>query len=206
MPVRVDQELDRAGVHVAHGARQRPRRASPMRCAQLGGRRRARASPRSPSGGGAGWSTRARRGGPRCRGCRPGPGSRCGAAARWPSRGRRCRRRRRSGPRCGPGARADVELVGPGRTRRMPLPPPPAAALSMTGKPMRLGLVADRSRGRSRARGCPGTTGTPAATATRRAEVFSPMSAMASAARADEDDARCPRRRRAKSAFSARKP
>ena len=67
--------------------------------------------------------------------CRRRPGSRRGAAGRGTSRGRPRRCRRRSAPRAAPRARPSRS---PRRrsTRRMPLPPPPPAALSITGKPI----------------------------------------------------------------------
>ncbi len=51
----------------------------------------------------------------------------------------------------------------------------------------------------------PGTTGTPASTATRRAEVFSPMSAIVSL-RGPMKTIPASSQARANSAFSARKP
>jgi hypothetical protein len=51
----------------------------------------------------------------------------------------------------------------------------------------------------------PGTTGTPAAFASRRAEVFSPMSAIVSL-RGPMNTTPAASQARAKSAFSARKP
>ena len=51
----------------------------------------------------------------------------------------------------------------------------------------------------------PGTTGTPASTARRRAEVFSPMSAMVSL-RGPMNARPASSQARAKAAFSARKP
>ena len=54
-------------------------------------------------------------------------------------------------------------------------------------------------------KGAPGTTGTPASTATRRAEVFSPIAVMASGRRPDEHDARV-LAGLANAAFSERNP
>ena len=84
------------------------------------------------------------------------------------------------------------------------MPPPPAAALSITGKPMRSAASARRPRS-STASSVPGTTGTPAAVAMRRAEVFSPMSAMVSL-RGPMKTRPASSQARAKEAFSARKP
>jgi hypothetical protein len=86
----------------------------------------------------------------------------------------------------------------------MPLPPPPAAALSITGKPMR--SASRRSvAGSETAAIVPGTTGTPASTAMRRADVFSPMRAMVSL-RGPMKASPASSQALAKPAFSARKP
>ncbi len=84
------------------------------------------------------------------------------------------------------------------------MPPPPAAALSITGKPMRSASLATAASSRTGSR-VPGTTGTPAATASRRAEVFSPMSAIVSLRGPMKAIPSCSQAR-AKSGFSARKP
>ena len=67
------------------------------------------------------------------------------------------------------------------RTTRMPRPPPPKAALMMSGKPISAatpcGLVERPSTGSS----VPGTTGTPAFCARRRAAVLSPSRSSRSA-------------------------
>ena len=64
-------------------------------------------------------------------------------------------------------------------TRAMPMPPPPAAALSMTGYP-----ISQATRSASTASAVvswlPGTTGTPAAAMSRRASVLSPIRRIAS--------------------------
>ena len=127
----VEQELDGAGVGVADLAREVDGRA---RDALRGGRRRwsARAPPRAPSGGDAGSSSRARRGGRRSRGCRRAPAPRCGARTRRTSRPASCRRRRRCVPRASR-PRAPRRTRRRMRTTRIPLPPPPAAALTSTG-------------------------------------------------------------------------
>ena len=84
------------------------------------------------------------------------------------------------------------------------MPPPPAAAFSMTGKPMR---SASRASAASSASGSsvPGTTGTPAATASRRAAVFSPISSIVCERGPMKTTPACSQAR-AKAAFSARKP
>jgi hypothetical protein len=61
-------------------------------------------------------------------------------------------------------------------TRRIPLPPPPLAALSMTGKPMVLAAAVASSVVPHDA---PGTMGTPAAAIFARAAVFDPMARIA---------------------------
>ena len=92
----------------------------------------ARALPPSPSGGGAGWSTRARRDRPCCRARPPAPASRCAGGSRWLSRDRLRRLRKPAAPRSVP-LPARLAALAAACTRRMPLPPPPAAAFSMTG-------------------------------------------------------------------------
>jgi hypothetical protein len=59
------------------------------------------------------------------------------------------------------------------RQGRMPRPPPPAVALIMTGKPMR--LASDRPSLASARISVPGVTGTPLATAVARAVALSPI-------------------------------
>ena len=83
--VLADDELDRAGRLVVHRLGQRHR----LLAHRLARRRRrgtGAALPRSPSGGGAGSSTRAPTGRRSCRARRRAPGSRCGAAPRRTSR------------------------------------------------------------------------------------------------------------------------
>ena len=63
----VEQELERAGADVADRRAPRAPRPRPSRARISSSMRRATASPRSPSGGAAGSSSRARTGGPRCR-------------------------------------------------------------------------------------------------------------------------------------------
>ena len=131
-----EQALDRARADVVDGARGVD--ADLRRCARASPRRRpiaARGTPRSASGGGAGSSSRARRGGSRCRGGRRAPGPRRGAGRAGSARGRRWRRRRTSrlrgsSPRRRPRAPPRLSAT------RKPLPPPPPAALTATGKPI----------------------------------------------------------------------
>ena len=141
----VEQELARAGAtyptalaSVQRGLAQPPpeRRDRPP----------ATASPRGPSGAAAGSSSRARRGGRRCRGRRRAPGSRRGAALRPTARGSAARRRMPRSPRDGR-RRARPRSRSGSRTVRMPLPPPPAAGLTRTGKPIRCGGRGERRVG-----------------------------------------------------------
>ena len=123
--------LDRAGAAVAdRGGRVGGDLADPL--AHLLVDVRARAPPRSPSGGGAGSSSRARRGGSRCRASRPAPGPRRGAGPRGSARRRRGRRRRTSRLRGRSPRRPPARSSGVIATRK-PLPPPPPAALQATG-------------------------------------------------------------------------
>ena len=109
------------------------RRAAPDRV-------RARATPRAPSGGGAGPSTRARRARSRRPARRRGAGSRRAAAARRTARRTRCRRRTPPSPRAAR-PRAPPRARPAERTTRIPRPPPPAAAFTSSGKP-RLSRIA----------------------------------------------------------------
>ena len=131
--VLIHQELHRAGVVVAGGARGADRRlAHRVRASRDAARPAATGTPRSPSDAAAGWSTRARRGGPCCRGGRRAAGFRCGAAARSASRRRPRRCGRRARPRS-TASRSAASRSASRSTRRMPLPPPPATALSRIG-------------------------------------------------------------------------
>ena len=71
----------------------------------------------------------------------------------------------------------------------MPRPPPPKAALMISGKS---DLFRDLARASASVTGCsvPGMTGTPAFCARRRAAVLSPSSSSSSARRTDERDPR----------------
>jgi 1-aminocyclopropane-1-carboxylate deaminase/D-cysteine desulfhydrase-like pyridoxal-dependent ACC family enzyme len=60
----------------------------------------------------------------------------------------------------------------------MPLPPPPAAALMRTGKPIARAVAAQLVLGVDHVAVVPGTTGTPAAIAAR-ALILSPISRIA---------------------------
>ena len=131
--VRVEQELDRAGVGVADAPRDTARRPSVERSPQLGRDRRRRALLDhllvAALDGALALDERQRR----CRADRRAAAPRCGAAARAGARGTpaaspnddcasRCARRAAR-----PAARR------PPSTRRMPLPPPPATAFSISG-------------------------------------------------------------------------
>ena len=95
-----------------------------------------------------------RRGRPR------GPGSRRGGARGSPSRGRRWRRRTPPPPRSAP-AGGPTRARPAVRTIRMPFPPPPRAALIITGNP-RSSAARRASASEATGSGVPGTTGTPA--------------------------------------------
>ena len=140
LAVGVEQELDRAGADVADGSRQRDRRrAHAARAAPR--RRRARAPPRSASGAAAAPSSRARRDGPRCRAGRRRPGPRRGAR-RSSARSSISRAVAEGSSRLGArGMRARRQARARRVTSRMPRPPPPAAALTISGKPMRCAAV-----------------------------------------------------------------
>ena len=92
---------------------------------------------------------------------------------------RRCgRRRTRSWPRSAPPARRRGSRCSDS-TSRMPLPPPPAAAFSMTGKP--IFTAAETTSSSLSIVPCePGTTGTPAAIMRLRASTLSPIASIAS--------------------------
>ena len=75
--------------------------------------------------------------------------------------------------------RAAARISCSDSTSRMPLPPPPAAALSMTGKP--ICTAAETISSSLSIVPCePGTTGTPAAIMRLRASTLSPMASIAS--------------------------
>ena len=202
-PSAVEQELDRAGAFVvdrraARRARWRPgARAAP-------GRPPATALPRSASGADAAPSSRARRGAARGRGDRRRPGPRRGARRRARARG--SRRRRRTPPGASARARAARRRSpAPPRRSRMPRPPPPALALIISGKPMRVGFLRERARHSGRRRRSPGCT------ARRpRASAASPPPCRPSRAIASGDGPMktrpASRQACANAAFSARKP
>ncbi len=127
----LDDELDGAGADIADRARRRD-----GRLAHRGAERvrscPAPALPRSPSGGGAGSSSRARTGARRCRACRRTPGFRYGAGVAGNVRSARGRRRTHWRPRAAR-RRARRQRLPRDSTTRMPLPPPPADALISTG-------------------------------------------------------------------------
>ncbi len=74
---------------------------------------------------------------------------------------------------------------------RMPLPPPPADALTITGRPMSRATTS-ASAALSMMPSEPGVTGTPAAVIVARAAALSPMSSMLSGDGTDELDALLP--------------
>ena len=74
------------------------------------------------------------------------------------------------------------------RATRMPLPPPPADALTRTGKPIsRAAAAMPASLWSAGVR--PGTTGTPACSISARAPIFDPIALDRLGRRADEDQA-----------------
>ena len=189
----LEQELDRAGVAVAGGARRRDRGLAHARRAAPASRP-ATGSLRSPSGAAAAASTRART---RCTTCR-------GRRAKiWTStwRGRSTSRSTYSvpspnaaAPRAAPPGSRSI-AASRSRDVRMPLPPPPADgfdqrrqadALDRRGDAV-VGLIVGVS---------PGTTGTPRAAPAAAPSIFDPICAMASRRRADEDEAGVGARRR----------
>ena len=127
---------------------------SPMRSPRRGVQRRSTATPPALSGGGAGASIRARRDESRCRAGRPAPEIRCAAAARSASPCKRSGCRRPAPPRPAPSeTRRSIRVLV--RTMRMPRPPPPSAALIISGKPISRGhSLGGRLRPAPR-RGCP---------------------------------------------------
>ena len=86
----------------------------------------------------------------------------------------------------------------------MPIPPPPAAALTMTGKPIRSASAAAAAALVSGSR-LPGATGTPACSIRFLARILSPICSMA-AGSGPTQISPAASTWRAKPAFSARKP
>ena len=74
-------------------------------------------------------------------------------------------------------------------TRRMPMPPPPADALTSSGKPTTRAASSRPARSPGAKRALPGRIGTPAARASRRARSLSPMSSIDFGRRADPGQA-----------------
>ncbi len=87
---------------------------------------------------------------------------------------------------------------------RMPLPPPPADALTMTGRPMSFATTSASSAS-AMIPSEPGVTGTPAAVIVALAAALSPISSMLSGD-GPMNFIPCSRHRRLNSARSARKP
>ena len=134
-----------------------------------------------------------------CRARRRAPAPRGGGRARRTSPAAGCRRRSADCASRFAAATAASRSAAE-RTIRMPLPPPPAAALTRTGK-----LVSSAAAGRGRH---DGTTGTPAATAISRACVLAAHLLHHLGGRADEDQSRVPRppRRRRPARRGSRSP
>ena len=178
---------------------------APIARARRGVDDRRRATPRSASGGAAGSSTRARRGG-----C----SSPCASARTWTSmwRGRstyfsrktvvvaeRRARLARAPARAATAARLDV------RTTRIPLPPPPADGLEQHRDSRSARASAATSSASSAAAAMPGTTGTPACVISSRARTLSPIASIASGG-GPMKTMPASRQARANAAFSDRKP
>ena len=131
VPLRVEEALDRAGGAIPDGPCRVDGDRSDARAQLLVDRRR-RASPRRASGDDAGSCSRARRDGRRCRARRRATwtstcrGSR-GTAPRRRSASAKCSRPRALLPRS-----ARSSIVGPAHDLHA-LPPPPAAALTISG-------------------------------------------------------------------------
>ncbi len=87
-------------------------------------------------------------------------------------------------------------------TGRIPLPPPPAEALTRTGKPISAAAAAGSAPSRS---SWPGTIGTPAASISARARTFEPIASIACGGGPIQTRPASPTRV-ANSAFSARNP
>ena len=88
----------------------------------------------------------------------------------------------------------------------MPLPPPPAAALTRDRVADRLGRLERGRRSTRRGSVVPGTTGTPAACIScRRAPILEPIASIASGG-GPMNTRPAAAQARAKAAFSARKP
>ena len=129
-------------------------------------------------------SNRARRS-PRPRPSRPrGAGPRHAGLGGPPARGRPCRRRTPLA------ASADAVARAAGRsaarsTRRIPRPPPPAAAFTSSGKPIASASARMASTASGRSTGTasrvPGTVSTPALRASRRAPSLSPSASITAA-------------------------
>ena len=90
-------------------------------------------------------------------------------------------------------------------TRRMPIPPPPAEALTSRGKPTSAAASSRPARSFSGKRGLPGRIGTPADLASSRARSLSPISSIV-AGRGPTQIRPASCTMRANPAFSARKP
>ena len=168
--VEIVEELDRAGVVVADLAARcaRRRRTARARTRRPAARRPARSRP--PSDAGAAPSSRARAGAARCRAGRRGSAPRCAWRAGCTSRG--TRRRLPKARSASPCASSSSAPRSPALcTTRMPRPPPPNAALMMSGKPIvraALQRLGSRSATGSSVPGSVGDAGGPGRGARRR--------------------------------------
>ena len=129
--VGVLQELHRAGAEIVGGRGDLQRIAAEL-LALLLRRGTAPARARRPSGGGAGSCSRARRDARGCRGGRRGSAPRRGGRARPAFRDRPRPCRRRPSPRASPPSRRAISAAA-SRMTRMPRPPPPHDAFSISG-------------------------------------------------------------------------
>ena len=154
----------------------------------------ARAPPRRASGVAAGPSSRARRAPRRCRGRRRAAAPRRAARARRSARGTPTRRRRRRRPRDSPAVTASSRSAGVVDAAHA------TAAAARRGldqqrqadpsPPRRAPASAPPSASRSIGSNVPGTTGTPASDARRRAAILSPSWPSVCDRWSDEDDPR----------------
>ena len=130
--VGIHQEFDGAGADDSWSRWAIATRVAAQLAALRPRRDRAPARARRPSGGAAGPSSRARTGGRRCRGGRRGSAPRRGGRARPASRDRPRPCRRRPWPRAWR-RRRRASSCSSSRITRMPRPPPPHDAFSISG-------------------------------------------------------------------------
>ena len=177
------------------------------RCGLEGtGIQRGTAFPRSPSDAAAGSSIRARRTAAPFHAGRPATvlrcaeGGRAGARDRSPESPKAVAASERA-------ARIELDSSSGEVTSLIPLPPPPATALMRSGYPMRAAArsITDSASPGPNGSSVPGTTGTPAAIAARRAAVLLPISAIASGV-GPMNVSPASRHAAGKASFSARNP